>query len=261
MAAPAAREEPARAAARRAEPPAARHDRPRPTRIRLLGRPVIERDGRLADAPRGRKAWALLGYLLLADRPQRRRHLADLMFGEAADPLGALRWSLAELRRALGEPTLFLGDPVCARLPAAMSVDLRAILDPSAEPLALLDADGDLLQGIHLPDSPEYEAWLVVERHRLAVRHEELLRAAAEARLAAGLAGDAIRYAAGAAARNPRSVANRDLLTAVLAAAGGRPPVAAGSAPVRPAPPSQATAEAPRRALRSPMRAGVRRTL
>jgi hypothetical protein len=54
--------------------------------IRLLGPPAIERDGLLLRSPRGRKGWALLSYLL---------------FGDADDPLGALRWTLAELRRSL----------------------------------------------------------------------------------------------------------------------------------------------------------------
>lgn len=35
-------------------------------------------------------------------RPVLRRVLAAEMFGEANDPLAALRWSLADLRRALG---------------------------------------------------------------------------------------------------------------------------------------------------------------
>ena len=80
--------------------------------IRLLGPPAIARDGVPAPPPRGRKAWALLAYLLLADRPPSRRHLAELLFGDADDPLGALRWTLAELRRALGTRELFGGDPV-----------------------------------------------------------------------------------------------------------------------------------------------------
>jgi hypothetical protein len=37
--------------------------------IRLLGPPAIERDGRPAPPPRGRKAWALLAFLLLTDQP------------------------------------------------------------------------------------------------------------------------------------------------------------------------------------------------
>jgi DNA-binding SARP family transcriptional activator len=63
--------------------------------IRLLGPPAMERDGRPVRSPRGRKAWALLAYLLLADRPPSRRHLAELLFADADDPLGALRWTLA----------------------------------------------------------------------------------------------------------------------------------------------------------------------
>jgi len=77
--------------------------------IRLLGPPTLERDGRSVAAPRGRKAWAVLAYLLLAERPPGRRQLAELLFGDADDPLGALRWTLAELRRALGAPGLFGG--------------------------------------------------------------------------------------------------------------------------------------------------------
>ena len=84
--------------------------------IRLLGPPAIARDGVPAPPPRGRKAWALLAYLLLADRPPSRRHLAELLFGDADDPLGALRWTLAELRRALGTRELFGGDPVATAL-------------------------------------------------------------------------------------------------------------------------------------------------
>ena len=57
-------------------------------RIRLLGRPTVERNGEPVPPPRGRKAWALLAYLLLAERPPSRRHLAELLFSEADDPLG-----------------------------------------------------------------------------------------------------------------------------------------------------------------------------
>src|SRR5690349_17673658 len=73
--------------------------------VRLLGRPGLSRDDRPLPPPRGRKAWALLGYLLLTGRPVARQRLAELFFADARDPLGALRWTLAELRRSLGVPT------------------------------------------------------------------------------------------------------------------------------------------------------------
>src|SRR4051794_10264933 len=102
--------------------------------IRLLGQPALERDGRPAVPPRGRKSWALLAYLLLAERPASRQHLAELLFADADDPLGALRWTLAELRRALGVPGLFAGDPVAAPVDDAVVVDVRLPADGDADP-------------------------------------------------------------------------------------------------------------------------------
>src|SRR5882757_168584 len=95
--------------------------------IRLLGPPSIEGGGGTAHAPRGRKAWALLGYLLLAERPPSRKRLAELFFAEAEDPLGALRWTLAELRRSLDVPDLLTGDPVVTALGYATSVDVLLV--------------------------------------------------------------------------------------------------------------------------------------
>ena len=172
-------------------------------RIRLLGPPAIERDGAPAPPPRGRKAWALLAYLLLAERPPSRRHLAELLFGEADDPLGALRWALAELRRALGAPGLFGGDPVATTLGDGVEVDLHALTGEPADPRSLLDLDGELLDGLGVAASPTFESWLVVERHRLAATAEARLRQAALALLASGQAGAAVAYASRAVARNP----------------------------------------------------------
>jgi DNA-binding SARP family transcriptional activator len=181
--------------------------------VRLIGPPALERDGVPVRAPRGRKAWALLAYVLLAERPPSRSRLAELLFGEADDPLGALRWTLAELRRALAAPGALRGDPVALALPAGVSVDVRE---------RLLDADGELLEGMQLPGSPEFEAWLLVERRRVSGAVEALLRQAAVERLAGGGAGDAVGYAARAVARNPLEEGNHELLVRSLAAAGDR---------------------------------------
>ena len=93
--------------------------------IQLLGAPAILRDGRGASPPRGRKAWALLAYLLLSERPVTRRELAELLFVDADDPpLGALRWNLAQLRRALGPAAVLQGDPVQLTLAGDVAVDV-----------------------------------------------------------------------------------------------------------------------------------------
>lgn len=187
--------------------------------IRLLGKPTIESDGRPVRAPRGRKTWALLCYVLLAERPPARRQLAELLFGEADDPLGALRWTLAELRRALGRPEALRGDPVDANL-GAVRVDLDLLRGDFADATPLLEVDGELLDGLSVDSSPGFESWLSVERSRVAGLIEARLRQAACARLAAGKANEAVPFATKAVTRNPYDEGNHVLLVRCLATAG-----------------------------------------
>ncbi len=188
--------------------------------IRLLGPPAIERDGRPARPPRGRKAWALLAYLLLAERPPGRTHLAELLFGDADDPLAALRWTLAELRRSLGDAVTLTGDPVVTTLGDDVVVDLHLLTREFADPAPLLDARGELLDGVQLGSSPGFESWLLVARHRVAATVEARLRQTAVALLAAGRAADAVAYASRAVARNPLDEGNHELLVRILAVTG-----------------------------------------
>ncbi|WP_283137506.1 BTAD domain-containing putative transcriptional regulator [Rhizohabitans arisaemae] len=191
-------------------------------KVRLLGPPSVERDGQAVRPPRGRKAWALLTYVLLTERPPGRRRLAELFFGDADDPLGALRWTLAELRRALGLPGVLTGDPVVTALGDDVVVDVLLLNREHADPTPLLDLDGELLEGMDLASSPEFESWLVVERQRISGAVEARLRQAAVALLASGHAGDAIAYAARAVARNPLEEGNHELLVRSLAVNGDR---------------------------------------
>ncbi|HYN95214.1 MAG TPA: tetratricopeptide repeat protein [Pilimelia sp.] len=188
--------------------------------IRLLGPPTIERDGGPARPPRGRKAWALLAYLLLTDRPPGRNHLAELLFGDADDPLAALRWTLAELRRCVGDGVTLTGDPVVTTLGDGVAVDVQLLTREFADPAPLLDVGGQLLEGVQPASSPEFESWLLVARHRVAATAEARLRQAAVALLAAGRAGEAVAYAARAVARNPLEEGNHELLVRSLAVTG-----------------------------------------
>ena len=85
--------------------------------IRLLGRPSIERSDGASYRLRSRKSWALLAYLVLSEAAPTRSQLAGLLFGEADDPLRALRWSLAEIRRCLGRRRLARRRPRRAAAP------------------------------------------------------------------------------------------------------------------------------------------------
>ena len=75
-----------------------------PIAAHLLGPPLMIRDGVVYAPPKGKKVWALFGYLVLSDRPPSRSQLIELLFPDAEDPAGALRWNLSELRRLLGGP-------------------------------------------------------------------------------------------------------------------------------------------------------------
>ena len=93
--------------------------------IHLLGAPSVHHDGVACASPRGHKPWALLALLLLSTSPMSRERLAGLLFGDADDPLGSLRWNLAELRRLLGSRARLGGDPVQLELPPE-TLDRRA---------------------------------------------------------------------------------------------------------------------------------------
>jgi DNA-binding SARP family transcriptional activator len=189
--------------------------------IRLLGRPEITIEGRPAPPPRGAKSWGLLAYLLLSRRPAGRRHLAELFFPDADDPLGALRWSLAELRRALGMPEGLRGDPPHLELPAGTRIDLRRLTSGGTFDRAVLgELRDELLEGLSFSSSPGFESWLMVERRRMAGAAEALLHETALSDLAAGRLDSAVALASDAVQFNPLDESHHELLVRALALSG-----------------------------------------
>lgn len=162
-----------------------------PLTIHLLGAPSVDHAGRQV-APRGRKAWGLLAYLILTSTPPTRERLAGLLFGEADDPLGALRWNLAELRRLLGPDAQLGGDPVRLDLPADAQIDARILMSGTwVDSVRLPGLGQELLEGVNVEAGAAFESWLLAERRRFAGLSAAILREAATARLAAGDAGAA----------------------------------------------------------------------
>ncbi len=185
--------------------------------ISLIGRPEIRGDDGELRRIRGGKSWAVLARVLLADRPPTRRQLANELFADADDPLGSLRWCLAELRRAVGSSESFCGDPVSADLPPGTTLDVGSL---AAGEDTRFDAEGELLEGVNPRCGPEFETWLLVERERTGA----LVAATIRSQLLAALAGSDPDRAVGlgrlAVSRAPYDEGAHILLVKALVAAG-----------------------------------------
>jgi DNA-binding SARP family transcriptional activator len=187
--------------------------------IHLLGRPCVERDGAAVPGPRGHKAWGVLAYLLLAERPPSRDELVSLLFSEADDPFAALRWNLSAVRRLLAAE--LTGDPLRLSLPRGTLVDVRTLTSGSwVEALEVPGIERELLEGIGFSSSPAFEIWLVTERRHVGAAAEAVLREAALARLATGDPRGAAELAARLVRANPLDENYHVLLVRSLAAGG-----------------------------------------
>ena len=171
--------------------------------IQLLGRPTVH-----APEPvyrfRSRKSWALLAYLLLSERPPSRSQLAGLLFGDADDPLGALRWNLGEIRRLVGDGGSVDGDPVVLTLAPGTRVDVDVVMHSSWQGAVTLPGLGaELLDGVSVRGSVAFDSWVLRMRHHLAAASEAILHEAALGTMARLDYTRALGYASRAAQINP----------------------------------------------------------
>lgn len=162
--------------------------------LRLLGGFAIERDGRTISVPSSRKTRALLAYLAVTGRPQRRERLCELLFELTDDPRGALRWSLAKLRPLVDDAdvTRLVADRDMVRLNReGLGLDLddlRALAEDAT--LATADADrleaavetlsGDFLEGSVIDHAPEFSAWVAAVREDCRAQQRRLIEALIE---------------------------------------------------------------------------------
>jgi pimeloyl-ACP methyl ester carboxylesterase/DNA-binding SARP family transcriptional activator len=180
---------------------------PTRTLLCLLGRPSMRVRGRLAPLAIRPKAVSLLTYLALTPDGVSRRDVARLLFAEAEAPLAALRWHLAHLRAAAPPAirralrvdgdrlVLALATDVMAFRRCAEVVCRRPATRGAAQALALYRAD--LLTGVSLSATAEFDNWLYVEQEDL----RRLFRRAALAYARWALERNAARDAVGPLAR------------------------------------------------------------
>jgi DNA-binding SARP family transcriptional activator len=191
------------------------------TTIQLLGRPRITRGPASGYRFRSRKSWGLLAYLILSERPPARSQLASLLFGGADDPVRALRWGLAEIRRALGDGASVDGDPVMLQLPAGAVVDVQVVMKGTWMDAAGLPGLGsDLLEGMAVKGAAAFETWLLAQQRHAAAASEAVLHEAALGSMASGALEAAIGYAVRAAAMSPLDENHQALLIRMYRMAG-----------------------------------------
>ncbi len=140
--------------------------------IQLMGEFAVLRDGVPVALPPSKKTKALLAYLALAERPQRREFLCDMFWDVPDDPRGALRWSLSKIRQMLDDEDRKCIDADRQSIQLrreAVSIDAASLkgMKPSelaTRPTAALEAiaatiRGAFLEDLSLPRCLEYEAW------------------------------------------------------------------------------------------------------
>lgn len=147
--------------------------------ISLLGAPMI-RVGRRAVETDTRKATALLAYLAVSERPQRRATLAALLWPDNDEQRarGALRRTLSVLRSALADRWLKAEGETVDLDRASVLVDVtefrRALNEGRLEDAAGLYR-GDLLEGFSLRDSPAFDDWQSTQADALRTAYAEIL--------------------------------------------------------------------------------------
>ena len=157
--------------------------------LNMLGPLTALRDGHALELPASRKARALLGYLALAPRGVPRSRLCELLFEDASDPRGELRWCLSKLRGVVGacieSREGFVRFELADCLVDACEVQ-RACragtggLAPERARALLESFGGTFLEGLHVDRCPEFTAWLLVQRRRFHAWRVALLERLAE---------------------------------------------------------------------------------
>lgn len=186
-------------------------------RLRLIGKLGLERDGQPIPGPRGHKCWAVLGRLVRSSGPVSRQVLVDELFSDADDPMGALRWTLPELRRKTGLAEAFRGNPVSHGLGPDTAVDVAEL---SRGVLETEIPEGHFLEGIDVKGSPGFESWLLVERQRVDSEVLSALRQAALRALSARQSARAVELSRAMVARAPFEEGPHILLVKALASSG-----------------------------------------
>lgn len=158
--------------------------------LKTLGELSIAWDDQSVALPSSKRTRALLAYLALTARPQRRDRLCEVFWKQPDDPRGALRWSLSKIRRLVNQSHLerLVADRErVILLTDDIEIDIRVLAQQLDQPdlsVERLTAIGQrlqepLLEGLDLSNQELFQQWLYAERQEVIS-----LRAKAAGRLA-----------------------------------------------------------------------------
>jgi DNA-binding SARP family transcriptional activator/predicted ATPase len=158
-------------------------------KLAVLGDFRVLRDGQAVPLPPSKKTRALLAYLAIVPRPQRRERLCEMFWEVPDDPRSALRWSLSRIRQIVGT-----GHESCVRAdrntvcldPGGFDCDFRPIAALKPDLIDKLDTgsleaiadsfQGGFLEDLYLPNCPEFEAWRAAYAEQAEVLRLRILR-------------------------------------------------------------------------------------
>ena len=141
--------------------------------IKVIGELKVVRGDEEVVLPSSKKTRALLAYLAVVNRRQRREHLCRLFWETPDDPRAALRWSLSKLREVINEDggddclkadrdSVFLDtDRLDLDLPYVVNLTANDLWAQNIASLELLAASfrGRFIEDLALPRCPVFEAW------------------------------------------------------------------------------------------------------
>lgn len=181
--------------------------------LRLLGGFDCTLNGRPIAGISYDKMRALLAYLALESQQDHKREVLAELFWSGNDPVtarGNLRRTLSDLRRVVELPA---GKPLFSASKNTIRFIPDAFIDAMEfsvhAPIARQDQDalqhrnekvvdlyrGELMAGFYLPDCPDFEEWLLVQREALHRRVLAMLEQLANLHEAIGDHGKALRFA------------------------------------------------------------------
>lgn len=153
--------------------------------LKVLGKVEVRRNGAVLPVIRSKKTRSLLAYLAITGRAHDREDLCTLLFDRTADPRGALRWSISQLRRNLGE------DAACIIANDRVQFDRSRIdLDIVAVWAATETQKTDVteleraaeaippnapLAHLFLSHTPDFNDWAETEQNKLKKLHTNIL--------------------------------------------------------------------------------------